>query len=136
MKIWVAICSSIFLLALTSSGGKHHGKPSPSPSPTVSPTPTPIPSPSPIPTPSPTVTPTPIPSVTLAWDAPNDPSIVGYHLWLGFTSRTETLNSDVGNVLTTTIQLSSGTTYFFYVTSYNKSGDSLPSNEVNYTTPP
>jgi hypothetical protein len=73
--------------------------------------------------------------VTLAWDAPNDPSVQGYTLWIGFASGAETQGPSVGKVLTTTVTLTSGTTYFFEVTAYNANGQSLPSNEVRYTAP-
>jgi hypothetical protein len=54
---------------------------------------------------------------------------------MGFTSGGENQSTNVGNVLTTTVTLTSGTTYFFYVTAYNDTGQSLPSNEVSYTAP-
>ena len=111
-----------------------HGHRSPSPTPTPSPTVTP----SPTPVPSPTSTPTPLPpppTVTLAWDAPNDPSVTGYTLWMGFSSGAENQPTNVGNVLTATVTLTSGTTYFFYVTSVNSVGQSVPSNEISYTAP-
>jgi len=73
--------------------------------------------------------------VTLAWDADLDPSTQGYHLWMGFSSGGETEGANLGNVLTTTVQLTSGQTYFFEVTAYNANGESLPSNEVSYTAP-
>jgi len=74
--------------------------------------------------------------VTLAWDAPNDPTVTGYRLWIGFQSGGEIEGPFLGNVLTTTVTLSSGLTYFFEVTSFNGTSDSLPSNEVIYTTSP
>ena len=108
--------------------GRGHGKPTPTPSPTVPPTPAP----------SPTATPTPLPpppTLTLAWDPPNDPSVSSYTLWTGFTSGGENQQTPLPNVTTTTVTLTSGTTYFFYVTAVNSNGQSLPSNEVTYTTP-
>ena len=94
-------------IALAGKGGKH-GKPTPSP------------------TPAP-------PQVTLAWDS--DPGAIGFHLWEGFAPGAEHQSIDVGNVLAWTVQLSSGTTYYFVVTAYNSGGESLPSNEVRYTAP-
>jgi len=132
---FVAICLAIALGYCTTLPGKPppghgHGKPSP--------TVTPAPSPSPSSTPSPTVTPTPLPtppSVTLAWDADTDPSVTGYDLWMGFASGAETQGPNLGNVLQTTVQLTSGQTYYFEVTAHNATGLSLPSNEVSYTAP-
>jgi len=115
-RFWLGI---VFLLAgsilYNSSGNKgHHGKPSPSPSP------------------SPTATP---PQVTLAWDADVDTSTLGYNFKLGFTPGGENQVINVGNVLIYTVQLTSGTTYYFVVTAYNANGESLPSNEVQYLAP-
>jgi hypothetical protein len=73
--------------------------------------------------------------VTLAWDAETDPSVAGYYLWMGFASGAETQGPNLGNVTQTTVQLTSGQTYFFEVTAYNANGQSLPSNEVSYTAP-
>lgn len=128
-RIWISGLLAVLILTVFGKDRGHHGKPTPTPSPTPTPTATPIP-----PTPTPTPTPTP-PSVTLAWDSVNDPTVLGYHLWLGFNSGQENQETNVGNTTTWTLQLSSGTTYFFYVTAYNNGGDSLPSNEVSYTTP-
>lgn len=116
---WLAI---MIMIAIANPGKSHHGKPTPVPTPTPSPSP-----PSPSPTP---------PSLTLAWDSPGDPSIIGYALWVGFSSGAENQENDLGLVLTTTLQLSGGTTYFFYVTSYDAQHNmSVPSNEVTYQTP-
>jgi hypothetical protein len=117
---WFSLCWLVILLASLGSPAKgRHGKPTPTPSPTPVPTPTPAP--------------TPAPQVTLAWDSPGDPSITGYALWIGFSSGSENQENDLGNVLSTTVQLSAGSTYFFYVTSYNSAHQmSVPSNEVSY----
>jgi hypothetical protein len=87
------------------------------------------------PTPTPTPSPTPIPKVTLAWN-PSDSTAIGYYFKMGFSSGAETQSTDVGNVLTYTVALTSKTTYYFVVTAYNSNRvQSLPSNEVSYTTP-
>jgi hypothetical protein len=94
------------------------------------PSPTPTPSPSPTATPKPT---TPVPTVTLAWDASS--GAVGYHFKYGFSPGGETAVQDVGNVTTWTLQVQSGTTYYFVVTAYDSAGESPPSTEISYTAP-
>jgi hypothetical protein len=123
--LWLAI---MILVAIGNPGKGHRGRPPPTPTPTATPPPSPSPSPTPVPPP---------PSVTLAWDAPTDTTAVtGYALWTGFTPGGENQENDLGLVLTTTLQLSPATTYFFYVTSYNSAHQmSVPSNEVTYSTP-
>jgi hypothetical protein len=133
---FVAICLAIALGYCTTLPGKPppgHGHGKPTPSPTI----TPVPSPSPSATPSPSVTPapTPIPTVTLAWDAPADPSVTGYHLWFGFAPGAESTPIDTGPATVWTIEVQSATTYYFVVTAYNTNGDSVPSNEISYTSP-
>jgi len=87
------------------------------------------------PTPTPTPPPPPPPHVTLAWDA-SDSTAMGYYFKLGFTPGGENQVIDVGNVLTYTVQLTSGTTYYFVVTAYNQDRlESGPSNEVQYIAP-
>ena len=126
---FLAISLLIVLAVLANPGKGHHGKPTPTPSPTVTPAPSPSPSSTPTPLPPP-------PSVTLAWDAPADPTVTGYVLWMGFSTGGEAQGPDVGNVLSTSVQLTSGTVYFFYVTSYNSAHQmSVPSNEISYTAP-
>ncbi len=85
--------------------------------------------------------PTPPNSVTLAWDAVIDPSLVGYRLYYGLAPGTylqapgEGLS--VGNVPTYTLTgLSSGTTYYFGATAYDTANtESGYSNEVSTTVP-
>lgn len=78
-------------------------------------------------------------SVTLAWDTPSDPSIIGYNLRYGTSPGNPTQKIDVGKTTTTTVaNLNDATTYFFTVTAYNAAtptSESQPSNEVSYTTP-
>lgn len=137
----LVLATALTLLLVTEGSGKHHGRPTPSPSPTPSPTATPTPSPTvtPSPTPSPpppTPSPTPIISVTLAWNSVTDPSLQGYHLWKGQSAGAENILAALvpGSATTATVPVLTGTTYFV-VTAYNSAGDSLPSNEVSYTTP-
>jgi hypothetical protein len=110
----------ILVASFGGPGHGHHGKPTPTPAPTPTPTPTPIPA----------------PTVALAWDSPGDPSITGYALWVGFVPGGETQENDLGLVLTINWTLTSGTQYYFVVTSYNSAHQmSVPSNEVNYLAP-
>ena len=76
-------------------------------------------------------------SVTLAWDPNPDPTIAGYRLYSGTSSRIYTQQLEVGNMTTTLVSnLADGRTYFFAVTAYNTAGaESIPSNEVSYTAP-
>ena len=95
----------------------------------------------PTPTPAPTPTPIPIPSVTLTWDSNPitgnpDTDAAGYFFRYGFSSGGETAKVNVGNVTVWTLQLTSGTTYYFVVSAYNQAGvESPPSNEVSYKAP-
>ena len=137
---WIIICLLVMISVISSLSkpGHHgHGPPTPTPRPTATPpppTPTPVPTPTSTPPPTPTPLPTP-PSVSLAWDPETDPSVDGYNLWMGFTSGAETRGANLGLVSMTTIQLTSGVTYYFVVTAHNTVGDSLPSNEISFVAP-
>jgi len=74
-------------------------------------------------------------SVSLAWDAPTDPSVVGYNVHYGTSSSSLTATQDAGASTTATVSgLTTGITYYFAVTAYNASGiNSAYSNEVSYT---
>ena len=76
-------------------------------------------------------------SVTLAWDADSDPSVVGYRLHSGTTSGVYTQTTEVGSALSVSVSnLAGGKTYFFVVTAYNAAVvESGPSNEVSYLAP-
>ena len=73
--------------------------------------------------------------VTLAWDANTDPSIAGYKVYYGSSSRSYQVVIDVGKITTYTISnLQSGSAYYFATTDYNTSGlESGYSNEVSYS---
>lgn len=76
------------------------------------------------------------PSVTLAWDQSPDPTVVGYAVYYGVSSRNYTNRIDVGDAFTVTISIQPETTYFFAVTDYNIGGlESDYSAEVVYTSP-
>ena len=76
-------------------------------------------------------------SVSLAWDAPNDPSAVGYNVHYGTSRSSLTTTQPAGASTTATVSgLTTGITYYFAVTAYNASGiNSAYSNEVSYTPP-
>jgi len=73
--------------------------------------------------------------VTLAWDANQDTSLVGYRLHSGSGSRNYSGSMDTGNVTSCTVNnLQDGHTYFFAVTALGASGqESGYSNEVSVT---
>lgn len=76
--------------------------------------------------------------VTLAWDA-SVSMVDGYWLYYGLASGTYTARIDVGPETTYTLTgLTSGQTYYFAVTAYDRTDgrESGPSNEVSTTLPP
>ena len=76
-------------------------------------------------------------NVKLAWDASPSPTVVGYRIYYGGTSRTYTNSVTVGNVTTDTLSnLKSGGTYYIATTARDASGlESAYSNEATYTVP-
>ena len=76
-------------------------------------------------------------SVTLAWNASTDPSVVGYNVYYGGASGAYTNEICAGNATNATISgLVQGTTYYFAATTYTSSGmESLFSSEVSYLVP-
>ncbi len=77
------------------------------------------------------------PQVTLAWDPSPSPSIGGYRLYYGVSSRDYTNLVDVGELTTATVSnLVVSATYFFAVTAYDIAGlESDYSSEISYTVP-
>src|SRR4030095_16997634 len=72
-------------------------------------------------------------NVTLAWDANSETNIAGYKLYYGTSSRAYTNVSDLGNVLSTSLALLEGSTYYFAVTAVNTFGmESDYSAEVSH----
>ena len=93
----------------------------PPPSPTGSAT-------SPPPPPSGTATGT----VTVMWNANTEADLQGYRVYVGTSSGARTQAFDVGNTTSTRLTLPLGSTYFFVVTAYDKSGnESSPSGELS-----
>ena len=76
-------------------------------------------------------------SVTLAWNASTDPSVVGYNVYYGGASGAYTNEICAGNATNATISgLIQGTTYYFAATTYAASGLESPfSSEVSYLVP-
>ena len=78
-------------------------------------------------------------SATLAWDAVNAPSLLGYRVY--YRTAAGTYVQSLGNGLptvSTTYQvpgLSSQTTYYFAVTAYDAQNESAYSSEVSKTIP-
>lgn len=77
-------------------------------------------------------------NATLSWDKETDPTIIGYHVYEGVSSRTYTNEFDVGSATTFIVSnLVANVKYFFSVTAYNVGGlESDYSAEVNYTYSP
>lgn len=74
----------------------------------------------------------PAPSANLSWDPVTDPTLDGYVVHVGTESGHYSRTIPVGNLTSYTVDsLSTGTTYFFAVTSHNEAGESQPSNEVS-----
>jgi sulfur relay (sulfurtransferase) complex TusBCD TusD component (DsrE family) len=76
-------------------------------------------------------------SVTLAWSASADPTVVGYNLYYGGASQTYTNLVAAGGLTTATVSgLLPGATYFFAATAVDSVGlASVFSNEISYQVP-
>ncbi len=76
-------------------------------------------------------------SVTLAWNASTDPSVVGYNVYYGGASGAYTNEICAGNATNVTVSgLVQGTTYYFAATTYSASGLESPfSSEASYLVP-
>jgi hypothetical protein len=76
-------------------------------------------------------------SVTLAWDANDEPDVAGYRIYYGQPEGSFDQSVDVGNVTTASIEnLMEGRVYSFHATCYNSAGlESAPSNAVEYAVP-
>ncbi|GKS58349.1 hypothetical protein YTPLAS18_18760 [Nitrospira sp.] len=74
-------------------------------------------------------------AVTLAWDPNPETDIAGYKVYVGTKSGRYGPPISLGNVTTYTFaNLEPGSTYYFVVTAYDKSGnESSPSSEVSTT---
>jgi len=75
-------------------------------------------------------------NVTLAWDANSETNLAGYKLYYGAASRAYTNVSNLGNVLSASVTLLEGSTYYFAVTAVNTLGvESDYSEEVSHNIP-
>jgi len=86
----------------------------------------------------PSTTPPPPPSgggtgtVTVVWSANNEADLQGYRVYVGTSSGARSQVFDVGNVTSTRLTLPLGSTYFFVVTAYDRSGnESSASGELS-----
>jgi hypothetical protein len=71
-------------------------------------------------------------TVTVMWSANNEADLQGYRVYVGTSSGSRAQMFDVGNVTSTRLTLPKGSTYYFVVTAYDKSGnESSPSGELN-----
>ena len=74
--------------------------------------------------------------MTLAWDANSETNLAGYRLYYGTSSRAYTNVSNLGNVLSASVTLLEGSTYYFAVTAVNTLGlESDYSAEVSHNIP-
>lgn len=75
--------------------------------------------------------------ITLAWERPEDPNVVGFALYYGLTNQPVAIRVDAGSNTTVTIfGLRAGEGYRLYAVSYNAAGtESVPSNELLVTPP-
>jgi len=76
-------------------------------------------------------------SVTLGWDASQDPSVAGYRVHIGQVSGNYTASYDAGtNTAYKLTGLKEGQTNYMAVTSYDSLGvEGLPSGEISYLVP-
>lgn len=77
-------------------------------------------------------------SVNVTWDAPNDPSVTGYIVRYGPSSTNKVQTVNVGNTnLARITGIPDNIQVYMDVVSYNGIGlQSLPSNEINFSTVP
>jgi len=78
-------------------------------------------------------------SVKITWEANGDPLIAGYKIYEGTKSRSYTRVATVGRTATSTTftGLTTGDTYYFAATTYDKAGDqSAYSDEIVFTPGP
>lgn len=80
---------------------------------------------------------TPSASVILDWDKSADPTVTGYNLYYGSSSRDYTNVAPAGAATTAAVSnLTAGATYYFAATTYNLAGlESDYSVEVSYNVP-
>ena len=77
-------------------------------------------------------------SVTLAWDANQEPDLAGYRLYYAtYGAQSAYVEVPVSSQPKVTLDsLTAASTYTFYVTAYNTAGlESDPSETITYTTP-
>jgi hypothetical protein len=71
-------------------------------------------------------------TVTVMWSANAEGDLQGYRVYVGTSSGSRAQMFDVGNVTSTRLTLPVGSTYFFVVTAYDRSGnESSPSVELS-----
>src|ERR1700756_4974088 len=79
------------------------------------------------------ITPTPTPAtrtVKFGWKASPSPEVVGYKIFWGTGSHNYQNVRDVGNALTASLSLSTGSQYYVTVLAYGMAENSSFSNEV------
>jgi len=70
--------------------------------------------------------------VSLAWDASITPTVIGYKVYVGYSSRTYGTPTVIGNVTTFIVTGLTPGTYYFAVTAFDAEGNESDfSNEVS-----
>lgn len=78
----------------------------------------------------------PLPSVTLAWDASQDPVVTGYRIYIGDATGRYTNSALVGGATSVVLAVQPGVTYWFAATAHDTNGvESGMSNEISWTAP-
>jgi hypothetical protein len=77
-------------------------------------------------------------AATLVWDPPSEGTVTGYNVHYGQSSTAPTNSINAGNITQYALDnapLAQKTTYYFWVTAYNSTGESSPAGPVSYATP-
>lgn len=68
---------------------------------------------------------------TVSWDSVSDPSVDGYKVHVGLSSREYIVHRDVGRATSAYVYLPKTRAWYVAVTAYNRAGESAFSEEVS-----